>query len=184
MKIYTRTGDSGDTALFGGQRVPKDHIRVEAYGTVDELNAWLGMVRTCELPVVARQWLEAVQHDLFYLGADLATPSDASSARVVRIEPGAAEALERAIDQMEQDLEPLRQFILPGGAGPAAMLHVARTVCRRAERSCVALQHVETVNPAAIVYLNRLSDFLFVLARWINRQTGESEIRWQVQDRR
>lgn len=180
VKIYTRTGDSGDTGLFGGGRVRKHHVRVEAYGTVDELNSWLGMVQAGPLPEQAQRWLEAIQNDLFRLGSDLATPLDTRSAWVVRIEQAAVEALEQAIDRMDEDLPPLTSFILPGGTPAAAALHVARTVCRRAERVAVALADVEAVNPAAIAYLNRLSDFLFTLARWVNLQAGQDEVPWSV----
>ncbi len=180
MKIYTRTGDGGDTGLFGGGRVRKHHIRVEAYGTVDELNSWLGVIRTYPLPEQAGRWLETIQNDLFRLGADLATPAEAPPERAVRLEPAAVAALEQAIDTMDVDLPPLASFILPGGTPGAAALHVARTVCRRAERVAVALADVEAVNPAAIMYLNRLSDFLFTLARWINLQAGESEVHWSA----
>jgi len=180
VKIYTRTGDGGDTGLFGGGRVRKHHIRVEAYGTVDELNSWLGVIRTYPLPEQAGRWLETIQNDLFRLGADLATPAEAHPERAVRLEPAAVAALEQAIDTMDVDLPPLASFILPGGTPGAAVLHVARTVCRRAERVAVALADVEAVNPAAIMYLNRLSDFLFTLARWVNLQAGESEVRWSA----
>lgn len=180
MKIYTRTGDSGDTGLFGGGRVRKHHVRVEAYGTVDELNSWLGVVRAGMLPEQAQRWLEIIQHDLFRLGSDLATPLDARSAWVVRIEQAAVETLEQVIDSMDEDLPPLTSFILPGGTPAAAALHVARTVCRRAERVAVALADVEAVNPVAIAYLNRLSDFLFTLARWVNLQAGQDEVPWSA----
>ncbi len=181
MKIYTRTGDSGDTGLFGGGRVRKHHVRVEAYGTVDELNSWLGLVRTHPLPEQAADWLATIQNDLFRLGADLATPLTGGTSRTVRVEQAAVDALERAIDRMDEDLPLLASFILPGGTPAAAALHVARTVCRRAERATVALADVEAINPVAIVYLNRLSDFLFALARWVNLQAGESDVCWSAQ---
>lgn len=180
MKIYTKTGDAGQTTLFGGKRVSKDALRVDAYGTVDELNACLGLVRAHDLSEPVAEWLETVQNDLFRLGADLATPLDVSSQWVVRMEQGSVDLLEQAIDQMTGDLPALENFILPGGTVAAANLHVARTVCRRAERLTVALQGVEPINPTALVYLNRLSDFLFVAARWVNLQAGESETRWAV----
>lgn len=180
MKIYTKTGDGGDTSLFSGGRVRKYDGRVDTYGTVDELNSLLGVVRAEPLPALAAQWLERVQNDLFYLGADLATPLDSTSSRVVRIQADAVTFLEQAIDQMDEVVPPLQQFILPGGHRPAATLHVARTVCRRAERLCVALADSLEINPMALVYLNRLSDFLFTLARWVNLQAGENEQAWQV----
>ncbi|MBN1966222.1 MAG: cob(I)yrinic acid a,c-diamide adenosyltransferase [Anaerolineae bacterium] len=180
MKIYTRTGDTGETGLFGGGRVPKHDQRVEAYGTVDELNALLGLARTYDLPDPAPAWLAAVQNDLFVAGADLATPLDVQSEWVLRVEAAAVTALETAIDTMDAELPPLKHFILPGGTPAAATLHVARTVCRRAERCCTALQAGEAINETTLVYLNRLSDFLFTLARWVNLQAGESETRWAV----
>lgn len=178
MKIYTKTGDTGDTGLFGGGRVRKYGIRVEAYGTVDELNSVLGVIRTYDLPDPAGDWLQRVQNDLFYLGADLATPFETKSEWVVRLDGEAVKGLEQAIDRMEAELPPLKSFILPGGTPAAAQLHVARTVCRRAERITVELNDEQAINPTAIVYLNRLGDFLFVLARWVNFQAGESDILW------
>jgi cob(I)alamin adenosyltransferase len=180
MKIYTKTGDEGDTTLFGGKRVRKSASRVEAYGTIDELNSIVGMARAEALPDQADKWLEQVQNDLFHLGADLATPLDVTSDWVVRIEPGAIEPLEQAIDQMVAELPTLAHFILPGGVPAAAALHVARTVCRRAERIIVQLGDEEPINQTILVYLNRLSDFLFTLARWVNLAAGESEKRWAV----
>lgn len=180
MKIYTRTGDRGDTSLFGGRRVRKHDLRVDAYGTVDELNSLLGLARAEGLPQQAAAWLEQIQNDLFTLGADLATPLDAASDWVVRLDPEAAAGLEIAIDRMDETLPALKHFILPGGTRAAATTHVARTVCRRGERLCVALADADAVNPAAIVYLNRLSDFLFTLARWLNHQAGENEQGWRV----
>ena len=180
LKIYTRTGDTGDTGLFGGGRVRKNGIRVEAYGTVDELNSVLGVVRTFDLPEPVPEWLGRVQNDLFYLGADLATPLETKAEWVVRIGADAVQALEQAIDQMEAQLPPLKSFILPGGTPAAAHLHVARTVCRRAERITVELNDQQAINPSAMVYLNRLGDFLFVLARWVNFMAGVSEVLWAV----
>ena len=180
MKIYTKTGDQGETALFAGGRVLKSHIRVEAYGTVDELNSLLGLVRSYTRPAQAQTWLEAIQNDLFIVGADLATPAESTPAWLVRLVEQPVTALEQAIDQMDLDLEPLKAFILPGGIPAAATLHVARTVCRRAERICTTLQTESGVNPAVLMYLNRLSDFLFTLARWVNLQAGESETKWSV----
>ncbi len=182
MKIYTRTGDSGDTGLFGGGRVRKHDGRVEAYGTVDELNSLLGLVRTYPLPDLASRWLEDIQNTLFHLGADLATPLETRAAWVVRIEAAAVTALEQAIDTMETELTPLQNFILPGGVPAAATLHVARTVCRRAERITVALGDEQPVNPTTLVYLNRLSDLLFTLARWVNLKAGEAETQWSVRE--
>jgi cob(I)alamin adenosyltransferase len=179
MKIYTRTGDNGTTALFAGGRVPKDHWRVEAYGTVDELNSLLGLTRSLRPSAQTDAWLHEVQRQLFVLGADLATPPDAKSSTIMRIDEASVAWLETTIDAMEESLPPLTNFILPGGSQAGASLHVARTVCRRAERLLVALtEHDALVSPAQ-PYLNRLSDFLFVLARWENQQAGASEEKWE-----
>lgn len=180
MKIYTKTGDTGETSLFAGGRVPKYDLRVSAYGTVDELNSFLGLIRAHEIPPQADAWLESIQNDLFRVGADLATPLDANAEWIVRVTGDEASTLEAAIDQMTADLEPLKVFILPGGTPAAATAHVARTVCRRAERLVVETNTKESVNPLVTVYLNRLSDFLFTLARWLNKEAGESEAKWSV----
>ena len=180
MKIYTKTGDSGETALFAGGRVPKNDLRVEAYGTVDELNSWLGLIRTYTLPDPVPAWLETIQNDLFVIGADLATPMDSSPDWLVRMTEPPVDALETAIDHMTAELTPLKAFILPGGTTAAANSHIARTVCRRAERLCVALQQIDNINPSVLKYLNRLSDFLFTLARYVNLNAGESETKWQT----
>ena len=179
MKIYTRTGDDGTTSLFSGGRVPKDHWRVESYGTVDELNSLIGQTRALKPSAQTDEWLHEVQRQLFVLGADLATPADARSAYVLRIDAAAVQWLEATIDEMDADLPPLRHFILPGGSPAGASLHVARTVCRRAERLVVALLETDTLISPALPYLNRLSDFLFVLARWENQQAGVSEEIWE-----
>jgi len=180
MKIYTKTGDSGETSLFAGGRVPKNDPRVETYGTVDELNSWLGLIRGYSISTEAQDWLETVQNDLFILGADLATPLDSNPSWLVRMTESPVQVLERAIDRMDEQLTPLAAFILPGGTPAAASLHIARTVCRRAERLCVALGQSEDVNSHALTYLNRLSDFLFTLARYVNMQAAESETKWQT----
>jgi cob(I)alamin adenosyltransferase len=177
-KIYTKTGDDGETGLFGGPRVRKDHPRIEAYGTVDELNAVLGIVRTQMPPPKIDVLLATIQNQLFDLGAELASPEPAKFG-IVGVGPQQIAALEGAIDRHDADLEPLRQFILPGGTPAAATLHLARTVCRRAERRLLTLAAVETDSPHTVVYLNRLSDLLFVLARWTNLQAGSPDIRWQ-----
>ena len=182
MKIYTRTGDQGTTGLFGGDRVEKNHPRIEAYGTVDETNAYLGLARAHlhDQPGAARLelLLARLQSELFILGADLATPQNAR-ATVPRIEASHIAALEHAIDALEADLPPLKHFILPGGTVAAGMLHVARTVCRRAERLTVAAAEQDTLSPNTAIYLNRLSDLLFVLARWTNHQAGIDEAQWK-----
>ena len=180
MKIYTKTGDKGNTSLFSGGRVPKHHIRVEAYGTIDELNAVLGIVRAAGTSRQAESWLHEVQQQLFHLGADLATPLDAKSEWVTRIDASQVQWLEATIDQMTDVLKPLSNFILPGGTVAAAQLHVARTVCRRAERLIVALQQESETSEYVIAYVNRLSDWLFTLARYVNAQSGEAEEKWSL----
>ena len=185
MKIYTRTGDEGDTGLFGGPRVPKDDARVEAYGAVDELNAALGVAAAGldgEASPDLAAMLREIQSTLFDLGGELATPDARERAASGKLTPlldeGSSERLEGWIDALEQELEPLTQFILPGGAPVAAALQLARTVCRRAERRAVSLATLEEVEGELLVYLNRLSDFLFVAARAVNRREGVEEPRW------
>lgn len=180
MKIYTRTGDDGTTSLFSGGRVPKHHLRVESYGTIDELNSVLGVVRSQQPSQQTDSYLSRIQHQLFNLGADLATPLDARSSYVVRMDEAKVMWLEESIDALTESLPPLTAFILPGGSPAAASIHVARTVCRRAERLVTALREHEPVGDHVQPYLNRLSDFLFVLARWENVQAGISEERWSV----
>jgi cob(I)alamin adenosyltransferase len=181
LKIYTKTGDRGDTGLFGGGRVGKDHPRVEAYGDIDELNAVVGMARAVEMMPRVDEVLVPVQRDLFGIGALLATPDpDRMHEQLAkaRIDDGRIAQLERAIDDGERELEPLKAFILPGGTPKASALHVARTVCRRAERKVVHLQREVDVPALVVVYLNRLSDLLFVLARVANRRAGAGEVTW------
>lgn len=180
-KIYTKTGDTGDTGLFGGGRVGKDHPRVEAYGDVDELNAVLGMARAVELMPRVDEVLVPIQRDLFAIGALLATPHPEKMREQLakaRIDDERIAQLERAIDDCDDELEPLKSFIVPGGTPKAAALHVARTVCRRAERNVVRLRHDEDIPQLAVIYLNRLSDLLFVLARVANRRAGAGEVTW------
>lgn len=182
MKIYTRAGDAGKTGLFGGDRVRKNHPRVAAYGDVDELNAALGVALAAEPRAFARDLLERVQRDLFTIGAELATPDSAKLSRALKdgpLKPDATLALEAEIDRCQATLAPLDRFILPGGAPKAAALHVARTVCRRAERAVVALAESDVVlSPHILTYLNRLSDLLFVLARVANAAAGAPEPQW------
>ena len=181
MKIYTRTGDEGDTGLFGGGRVAKDDPRVEAYGAVDELNAALGLARSIEMMPRVDEVLAPVQRDLFAIGALLATPDHDKMREQLakaRIDDGRIAELEHAIDAGEVELEPLKAFILPGGTPKAAALHVARTVCRRAERRVITLQRTVPLPQLAIIYLNRLSDLLFVLARVANKRAGAGEVTW------
>jgi cob(I)alamin adenosyltransferase len=180
MKIYTKTGDDGTTSLFSGGRVSKHHLRVEAYGTVDELNSHIGVVRAHQPTLPTGEMLFTVQEHLFRLGADLATPMDAKAEWLVRITPQEIEWVEYRIDQLDEHLEPLKNFILPGGTLAAAHLHVARTVCRRAERLVVALAEHEAINNNALIYLNRLSDWFFIAARYENKQANISESKWTV----
>ncbi len=183
MKIYTKTGDGGETSLHGGARVRKDALRIEAYGTVDELNAHLGIVRALAPPATLDQDLGRIQEDLFTLGADLATPDGPAAATIRRIAGADSERLEQLIDRLESSLEPLQHFVLPAGSPVAAQLHTARTVCRRAERRVVELSSREPVNRDALVYLNRLSDLLFVMARFANRAAGVSDHPWNSRAR-
>ena len=178
MKIYTRTGDAGETSLFDGTRVAKSDPRVDAYGEVDELNAWLGLVRAARVDADLDAELVRIQRDLFALGAQLADPADRIADRVTKaaLTAGDVERLERLIDRLEEELPPLRRFILAGGSTAGAALHVARTVCRRAERRIVALD--PAVDSLLLRYVNRLSDLLFVLARAVNHRAALPETEW------
>jgi cob(I)alamin adenosyltransferase len=181
VKIYTKTGDRGDTGLFGGGRVPKNHPRVAAYGDVDELNSVLGLCRAMEPLPRVDDLLAPIQRDLLAIGALLATPNPEKMRdhlAKAKIDDRRIRELEMAIDAGDLEIEPLKAFILPGGSMKASMLHVARTVCRRAERSVVAMQESESIPAVAVVYLNRLSDLLFTLARVANRQAGVAEESW------
>lgn len=189
MKIYTKTGDKGETSLFGGKRISKEAKRIEAYGTVDELNSVIGIARSflparrspdllgrrCESPKID-QVLEKIQDFLFILGADLATPADTKSGATKRIADKDCTTLEKIIDELEEELPPLKSFILPGGSKCAAMLHYARTVCRRAERQVVSMR--KETSEYTIIFLNRLSDLLFVLARYANKLAGIDDVPW------
>ena len=180
-KIYTKTGDEGDTGLFGGGRVSKDHPRVAAYGDIDELNAVIGLARAIEMMPRIDEVLAPVQRDLFSLGALLATPDLEKMKEQLskaRISDARIAQMEQAIDDGEAELEPLTAFILPSGTPKAAALHVARTTCRRAERSVIRLQRETQIPQIVVVYLNRLSDLLFVLARVANRRAGAGEVTW------
>ncbi len=172
-KIYTRTGDDGSTGLGDGSRVPKDHARVEAYGTVDELNSVLGLLLAKELPPEVRMPLTDIQHVLFDAGGELSIPG-----RYV-IEATQSVRLEELLDQLNAGLPPLKEFILPGGTEAAALCHVARTVCRRAERCLTTLARSGKINPETLKYLNRLSDLLFVMARYLNARAGAPDVQWQ-----
>lgn len=178
-KVYTRTGDEGTTGLGGGQRVPKDSVRVEAYGTVDELNSQIGVALAGGLDAQLEEALVAIQNQLFHLGSDLCIlEEDKARFAVPQIEERHIEALERLIDALQVELGPLENFILPGGAPGSAHLHVARCVCRRAERDVFRLAQVEKIGRFALPYLNRLSDALFVMARFENLRRGRSDVLW------
>lgn len=180
MKIYTKTGDNGETGLFGGKRVGKDHLRIDAYGTVDELNAFCGLAITeIKNPEIIND-LTAIQNRLFVVGSDLATPEEnKSKISIPRTEEKFFIELENRIDYYSTKLEDLRNFILPGGSKGAALLHICRTVCRRAERLVVALEKKEQLNHLIVVYLNRLSDFFFVLSRYENALNGVEDVKWE-----
>ena len=186
-RVYTRRGDEGETDLVGGERTAKDAARIEAYGTVDELNAAIGVARAFNATEIDRApacreldgILRRIQSELFDLGAELATPPSALQPGMFRVGRGEVEALERLVDRCQLDLEPLRSFVLPGGGRVSALLHVARTVCRRGEREVVRLLRHEDVGTSPLAYLNRLSDLLFVLSRWIGHHLGEDEYLWQ-----
>ena len=179
-RIYTKTGDAGDTGLGDGQRVPKDHPRVTAYGTVDELNAVLGVLVMTVSQLPEADLLRNIQNDLFDVGADLCLPltPDEKPGSCLRVRPEQSKRLEDAIDRLNEKLTPLTSFILPGGTPAAAWCHLARTVCRRAERDVVTLAKQEPINPETVIYLNRLSDLLFVLARVYNNN-GHDDVLWQ-----
>ena len=174
MKIYTKSGDGGETALIGGPRVRKDHARIEAYGTVDELNSFIGVARAAWSEGEVDAELHRIQSDLFDIGAQLATP--AADSRFPGAPEERIEAMEQLIDRLEEQLAPLRNFVLPGGSAGAAQFHVARTVCRRAERLVVALE--DDSLSVTLRYLNRLSDLLFVIARYANHRAGVSDVPW------
>jgi len=186
-KVYTRTGDRGETALVGGHRVPKDSLRIEAYGTIDELNSIVGLARVFNEESLdageAHRFLDEVlcqvQDELFDLGSELATPPEFFQQGMYRVGSGEIARLEKLMDKCQKDLEPLKSFILPGGGRVGAYLHQCRTVCRRAERDVLRLSRGEEINSDVIKYVNRLSDLFFVLSRWIAKQTGEPEYLWQ-----
>jgi cob(I)alamin adenosyltransferase len=180
-RIYTKTGDDGTTGLFGGTRVSKDHLRIHAYGTVDELNAVVGMALSHELADDLREHLLRISSDLFTVGADLATPLDPPPVyEIPRVTEEHVADLERRIDAYDAELEPLKNFILPGGTVAASQLHLARTICRRAERITVALAAHEDVGAFVIRYLNRLSDYLFTAARLANHRAGIADTPWRA----
>jgi len=186
-KVYTRTGDKGFTKLVGGKKVAKDAARIEAYGTIDELNSILGLARVFNddlkdrLPAAQRldEILRRLQNELFDLGSELATPPDFSYDGMFRVGEDEVKALERLIDELQKDLAPLNSFILPGGGKVSGFLHQARTVCRRAEREILRLSREEEIGAGPLKYVNRLSDLLFVLSRWVGKNKGETEYLWE-----
>jgi cob(I)alamin adenosyltransferase len=180
MKIYTRKGDKGTTGLLGGTRVPKHHLRIEAYGTMDELNAWLGVIVTGAGVEKEADLLVRLQSEIFTLGSHLAADPEKNQFALPALKPELVDEMEAAIDRMDEELEPLKNFILPGGNRDAAFSHVARTVCRRAERCLTALAESAEVPSEAIAFLNRLSDFLFALGRVIAKRTGAEEREWRA----
>lgn len=186
-RVYTRAGDKGDTALVGGRRVPKDSPRIEAYGTIDELNSIIGLARAFNAEQKKRgqksRWLDEVlrrlQNELFDLGSELATPAESFYEGMFRVDAPQVTALERLMDECQKELAPLKSFVLPGGGRVGGFLHQARTVCRRAERRVLELSRVEDIGEWPLKYVNRLSDLLFVLSRWVGKHLGETEYLWQ-----
>jgi cob(I)alamin adenosyltransferase len=186
-RVYTRTGDKGDTALVGGRRVPKDSPRIEAYGTIDELNSILGLARAFNAESRRRgkrqRWLDEVlrrlQNELFDLGSELATPPGSHYEGMFRVDASRVTALEHLMDECQKELAPLKSFVLPGGGRVGGFLHQARTVCRRAERCVLALSRVDDIGEWPLKYINRLGDLLFVLSRWVGKHLGETEYLWQ-----
>ncbi|MFH1867108.1 MAG: cob(I)yrinic acid a,c-diamide adenosyltransferase [Patescibacteria group bacterium] len=180
MKIYTKTGDRGITSLFGGKRVLKSDLRLECYGTVDELNAALGVVLNHTGSEFCQKLIEDIQKNLFVLGSELASSEGNLSSNLKLISEDSISSLEKTMDTIGKELPPLKNFILPGGSPLATHLHLARTICRRAERATVRLGQVETIRPEIIKYLNRLADLLFMVARQANHKLGKKEILWRI----
>ncbi|HEX8270364.1 MAG TPA: cob(I)yrinic acid a,c-diamide adenosyltransferase [Flavobacterium sp.] len=185
MKVYTKTGDNGTTALFGGTRVPKDHIRIESYGTIDELNSYIGLIRDQDINILYKETLVIIQDRLFTIGAILATPPEKEilangnqRLNIPRVSENDIELLEQQMDEMESTLPQMTHFVLPGGHTTVSYCHIGRCVCRRAERLAVHLDHNEPVDPLVIKYLNRLSDYLFVLARKLSADLRADEVQW------
>ncbi len=184
MKVYTKTGDKGTTSLFGGTKVAKDHIRIDAYGTVDELNSAIGLIRSSKIDLKYDTQLISTQKNLFHIGAELATPADklilanGKNRLPHMIQSSEIEQLEIWIDEMEEELPALTHFILPGGSMTSSHAHLCRCICRRAERIAVSLKEIEEIREEVLTYLNRLSDYLFVLARKIAHDSGHEEIKW------
>lgn len=182
MKIYTKSGDKGETGLFGGERVSKDSLRIEAYGTVDELNSFIGLALNEVNDTQVKNLLEKIQNLLFELGSDLSAPDNETNKKhnIPRITKSHYEEIEKEIDKFDSQLEELRNFILPGGSKSAAVLHICRTICRRAERRVVALQNAVNIGNDIVIFLNRLSDLFFVLARYENKVSGIPDMKWTL----
>ena len=178
MKIYTKKGDEGETSLFGGTRLPKNDIRIEAYGTVDELNSFIGMIRNSKLDAHTEKIIVTIQEDLFTIGAMLASDNHSGKAKIPKIQEESIALLENEIDKMEENLSPMKNFILPGGNPVVSACHISRSICRRAERTVITLSKNNVVDKNIIRYLNRLSDYLFVLARKVTKDFGAKEISW------
>lgn len=179
MKVYTKTGDGGETSLFGGKRVPKDHLRIECYGTTDELLSWIGLIRDQEMDENSQNTLKEIQDRLFTIGAELAADPDKPKLKKPDLLESDVDFLEKEMDKMDEPLSPMTHFVLPGGHTTVSYCHIARTVCRRAERLCIALNREEKIAPLIIQYLNRLSDYLFILSRFLSEKLGANEIPWK-----
>jgi cob(I)alamin adenosyltransferase len=179
MKIYTKSGDKGETGLFGGERVPKNSPRIEAYGTIDELNSFIGLGIIEVKSLEVKNLLEKIQNELFTVGSDLATPYNIDEKhKILRVPQEFYINAEKAIDKFDAEIEPLKNFILPGGTKSASLLHICRTICRRAERNVVALNNSVKVGDNIVIFLNRLSDLFFVLARYENHLAGNQDVKW------
>ena len=179
FRIYTKTGDGGSTALIGGKRVPKNHIRIESYGTVDELNSYIGLIKDQEIDAATKSMLNEIQDRLFTIGSALATDTENSKMKLPDLKETDIELLEKEIDKMEESLPPMRSFVLPGGHTTISFCHITRCVCRRAERSVIHLSQEGYVAPIIVPYLNRLSDYLFVLSRFLTIQLHANETPWK-----
>ena len=179
LKIYTKTGDNGSTSLLGGTRLPKDHIKIEAFGSVDELNAWIGILTDVSGNESRKSFLKEIQDRLFTIGSTLASEEEYNKSKLPELYESDIEVLEKAIDAYNEEIPPLRSFVLPGGHLLVSQTHVARTVCRRAERQVIRLSHEEDIEPIIIKYLNRLSDYLFVLSRKITHEQKTEEVAWR-----
>ncbi|MEQ6117954.1 cob(I)yrinic acid a,c-diamide adenosyltransferase [Reichenbachiella sp. MALMAid0571] len=178
MKIYTKTGDKGTTGLLGGSRVSKGHLRIETYGTVDELNSYIGLLRDQEVLVLKSEELIEIQNNLFVIGSSLASEATKAKVNIPKLNEYSVSELERAIDSMDEELPVMKHFVLPGGNHSVSFCHIARCVCRRAERLVVTLSESDTVDVLVIKYLNRLSDYLFTLSRWMAKRLGVEETPW------